>query len=213
MSMLPGSASPCSLASARPRCTFSTVSLPCSIGSVSRTASRTIVAFVFMATSCGPALTEPALRASTEDLKVAVDAPECPTVARTPDEREVTRNPPYESVHGCFPIELDGNAPCEWACATIEGGPCGNGGTYDWLVIMVADGSRYVRAGQIGLAHGEYSLGFVRKVHAEHYLGKPALIADLWWRRRGRTHTSVERYVLEGKQLRQQIISKHEQAD
>ena len=108
-----------------------------------------------------------------------LQAESCSPAGRLPDELDIARDR-WERVRGCFPIELGAPAGCEWACATVRGGPCGNAGWYDNLVIMVAAGDGFARAGSIALAdHGPNSLGFTSKLWIERAHDEIVLVSHL----------------------------------
>ncbi|MBI5535100.1 MAG: hypothetical protein HY898_20405 [Deltaproteobacteria bacterium] len=132
---------------------------------------------------------------------MSIEAPPCTPVSRAPSEQEVARDR-WETVRGCFTIELDGQPPCEWACLTHKGGPCGNAGTYDMLVVMASKGERYERAGTTALAdYGPGALGFRRTMHVESAGGQITLVASLTVPSGG--SKSVERYRMVDGELRE----------
>ena len=75
--------------------------------------------------SCASAPSKPVRVAPPHVLDVEFAAPACHPKAVPEAKRFQLR--PWESLRGCFPLELTGAGDCEWACVVVISSPCGNG--------------------------------------------------------------------------------------
>jgi hypothetical protein len=106
-------------------------------------------------------------------------AADCPFDFERRPRREEVVTSEWDRADSCAPVELTGAAPCEWVCAVRHGGWCGNGGSWDLLVLLEDRGGWFGRLGRIALA--------------DH--GPASFHRTIWIERRGRRHTIVARLV------------------